>query len=60
MQLDEKSPTGEPLYECDMCQIVGPKDVAIIVDNGRHLCMSCWCEMQRNRARKQRAVLVEI
>jgi hypothetical protein len=60
MQLAEKSPTGEPLYECDMCQIVGPRDVAILEENGHHLCMSCWHEKQRNRVRKGRAVLVEI
>jgi hypothetical protein len=60
MQLDEKAPTGEPLYECDMCQTVGMRDVCILDEMGKHYCMSCWYEKQRNRARKHRSVLVEI
>lgn len=59
MRLAEKDPTGEPLYQCDMCQIAGLRDVTIIEENGGHLCMSCWCEKERNRARRGRAVVVE-
>ena len=60
MRLNEKNSLGEELYQCDLCQIVGPKDSSILEENGRHLCMSCWYEKERNRVRKERAVIVEI
>jgi hypothetical protein len=60
MQLNEKNAYGEILYECDLCQIVGARDVYIIEEKGRHLCMSCWSEQQINRANRPKAILVEI
>ena len=59
MRLAEKDPFGEPLYECDMCQIVGMRDITIIDESGRHLCMSCWCERDRNRSRREPAGVFE-
>lgn len=59
MRLAEKDPSGEPFYQCDMCQIVGMRDVTILEENDHHLCMSCWCEKERNRVRRGRAVVVE-
>jgi CO dehydrogenase/acetyl-CoA synthase beta subunit len=60
MQLAERNQMGEILYECDRCQIVGPKDSCIIEENAKHLCMSCWYEKERNRVRRNRAVIVEV
>ncbi|HTA76613.1 MAG TPA: hypothetical protein VK791_05610 [bacterium] len=61
MRLVETNELGEALYECDRCQIAGPKDSCIIEDNNQHLCMSCWYEKQRSRAPKERrSVVVEI
>jgi hypothetical protein len=60
MRPKEKNELGEELYECDHCQITGPKDSVIIEEEDRHYCMSCWCEKERNRFRKERKSLVEI
>jgi hypothetical protein len=59
MRLDQKNEFGEELYECDRCQIMGAKDSVIIEECDRHYCMSCWCEKERNRFRKDRKSLVE-
>jgi len=60
MRLARDNGFGEPLYECDQCQIVGPKGSVIIEEQSRHLCMSCWFEKERNRVRKDKRRLVEI
>ena len=60
MRLMENNERGEELYECDRCQIRGPKDSVIIEERDGHFCMSCWCEKERNRFRKERKSLVEI
>ncbi len=61
MRLAEKNQLGEPLYQCDRCQLIGPRDSCIIEENNRHFCMSCWYEKQRSRTSKdRRSVVVEI
>ena len=61
MRLSQKNLLGETLYQCDHCQLTGPKDSCIIEENFQHFCMSCWYERQRNRVRKdRRSVVVEI
>ena len=59
MRLAEKDPFGEPLYQCDMCQIVGMREVTILEEQERHLCMSCWCEKDRNRVPREKAGVFE-
>ena len=60
MQINETNAYGETLYECDVCQIIGARDACIIEENGRHLCMSCWYERDRNRTKREKTVIVEI
>lgn len=61
MRLAENNELGESLYQCDHCQLTGPRDSCIIEENQRHFCMSCWYEKQRNRVSKdRRTVVVEI
>ncbi|GEM_PF-2433052 len=61
MRLAENNELGEPLYQCDHCQLTGPKDSCIIEENHQHFCMSCWYERQRNRvSQNKRSVVVEI
>lgn len=61
MRLIEKTPMGEPLYECDDCRIVGREDSVILLEeNGGHLCFSCWYERNCRRPRKEKTALVEI
>lgn len=59
MRLAEKDHYGEPLYQCDMCQAVGMREVTILEEIDRHLCMSCWCERERNRGHRQKAGVFE-
>ena len=59
MRLAEKDAYGEHLYQCDMCQIVGMRDITIIDESGRHFCMSCWLERDRNRVPRQKAGVFE-
>jgi hypothetical protein len=42
-----------------MCQIIGMREVTIIEEGDRHLCMSCWCERERNRSRREKAGIFE-
>jgi len=60
MRLQEKNELSEELYECDRCQITGPKDSVIIEEQDQHYCMSCWCEKERNRFRKDKMRIVEV
>ncbi len=62
MRLVENNELGEPLYQCDHCQIAGPKDSCIVEDNHSHYCFSCWYEVSRGRRvqRDGRSVVVEV
>ena len=61
MLLAEKTPTDEPLYECDDCRVVGKGRLAVIFEeSGKHLCFSCWYEKDRRRPRVQKSTLIEI
>ena len=61
MQLAEKTPMEEPLYECDDCRLVGEGRFAIIFEEGgKHLCFSCWYEKDRRHPRMEKSTLIEI
>ncbi len=49
MQLDDKTLTGEVLYECDRCRIRGERKLFVIEEIGRNFCLSCWLEKEHNR-----------
>jgi hypothetical protein len=58
MRLFENNPLGEPVYQCDQCFLIGPKDSCIIEEKFEHFCLSCWYEKQRKRAPKERRMVV--
>jgi CO dehydrogenase/acetyl-CoA synthase beta subunit len=62
MRLVEQNELGEVLYQCDRCQLAGPKDSCIIEDNHQHYCLSCWYEVTRSRRvrREGRSVVIEV
>lgn len=62
MRLVEYNELGEVLYQCDRCQMAGPKDSCIIEDGHQHYCLSCWYEKSRSRRvhREGRSVVVEV
>jgi len=44
MRLNEVSPAGGTLYECDACRVAGELNSYIIEEGGRDLCLPCWYE----------------
>lgn len=59
MLLMDKSPKGEPLFECDECRIVGEIGTIFVDEKGSHHCLSCWCERNMARAKQRRPAVVE-
>ena len=59
MLLTDKSPKGEPLFECDACRTVGEIGSIFVDEQGSHHCLSCWCERNLSRAKQRRLIVVE-
>jgi hypothetical protein len=59
MLLTERSPKGEPLFECDACREVGEIGSIFVDELGAHHCLSCWCERNVSRAKQRRLIVVE-
>ena len=60
MLLAQRSFSDEPLYECDVCHIVGDRRTYVMLEeSGRHFCFSCWFENERNRPKKEKTAVAE-
>ncbi len=59
MLLTDKSPKGEPLFECDSCRETGEIGSIFMDEKGAHHCLSCWCERNVNKAKQRRLSVVE-
>jgi hypothetical protein len=59
MLLTDKSPKGEPLFECDACRTVGEIGNIFVDEQGSHHCLPCWCERNLIRAKQRRPAVVE-